>query len=49
MPEAYSYEQLKQEVINLMAEFDEDEEKITDILAMVDKALFEIAQEKAKR
>lgn len=49
MPEAYSYEQLKEEVINLMAEFEEEEEKVTDILAMVDKALLEIAQERAKR
>ena len=32
-----------------MAEFDEHQQKITDIFKMADKALLEIAQEKAKR
>ncbi len=49
MPDFYSYEQLKQEIRNLMVEFDEKEEKITDILNMVDKALNEIASERSKR
>jgi hypothetical protein len=49
MPDFYSYELLKEEVVNLMAEFKEEEQKVMDILEMVDKALKEIAEEKARR
>jgi len=38
MPDNYNYELLKEEIRNLMAEFNEKEEKITDIFLMVDKA-----------
>ena len=49
MPESYCYEELKQEIFNLMIEFNEEQAKITDIFLMVDKALDEVAQEKARK
>lgn len=49
MPEAYNYEILKEEILNRMSDFEEKEERITDILKMVDKALYEISEYRARR
>lgn len=49
MPEHYSYLQLKEEIRYLMEEYEEDEVRVADILDMVDRALEDIAQEKARR
>lgn len=49
MPDFYNYEQLKSEIRYLMEEYEEEEVRVTDILVMVDRALAEMAEEKAKR